>query len=61
MLLTAAPPISIACIGCENEMVLISVQPAAERTVYAYECVNGHQHEIVVTDFGNRGAFPVWQ
>ena len=47
---STAPPISIACGICGNEMKLVSVDPTAENTVYAYQCTNGHRHEIVTAD-----------
>jgi len=47
---SAAPPISIACGICGNEMKLVSVKPSTENAVYAYQCANGHRHEIVTAD-----------
>jgi hypothetical protein len=48
--LSAAPPISITCRICGNEMKLVSVAPSLWTTVYAYHCANGHRHEIVTAD-----------
>jgi hypothetical protein len=49
-LASSVVPLAIACGVCGIEMKLISVDPATENTVYAYRCVNGHRHEIVVAD-----------
>jgi hypothetical protein len=46
----AAPPISIPCGGCRNEMRLASVDPTNEKTVYTYQCANGHQRQFSTTD-----------
>ena len=45
-----APPISITCNGCRNEMRLTSIDPTDEKAVYTYECSNGHQHKISTAD-----------
>jgi hypothetical protein len=47
----AAPPISIMCGGCRNEMRLASVDPTNETTVYTYQCANGHRRQFSTTDF----------
>jgi hypothetical protein len=39
-------PPSIACGTCGKEMRLASVVPIAQRTVYSYQCANGHRHKI---------------
>jgi hypothetical protein len=44
------PPVSIDCHSCDHEMKLISVVPDGEAIVYAYQCDNGHRHEIVATE-----------
>jgi hypothetical protein len=46
----AGPPISIPCGGCRNEMRLASVDPTNEKTVYTYQCANGHQRQFSTTD-----------
>jgi hypothetical protein len=46
----AAPPISITCIACRNEMRLASIDPTDEKAVYTYECANGHQRKISTAD-----------
>ena len=46
----AAPPISIRCGGCRNEMRLASIDPTNEETVYTYQCANGHQRQFSTTD-----------
>jgi hypothetical protein len=46
----AAPPISITCSGCRNEMRLTSIDPTDEKAVYTYECANGHQRKISTAD-----------
>jgi hypothetical protein len=46
----AAPPISITCSGCRNEMRLVAVDPTNEKTVYTYRCANGHQRQFSTTD-----------
>jgi hypothetical protein len=46
----AAPPISIPCGGCRNEMRLASVDPTNEETVYTYQCANGHQRQFSAID-----------
>jgi hypothetical protein len=46
----AAPPISITCSACRNEMRLASIDPTDEKAVYTYECANGHQRKISTTD-----------
>jgi hypothetical protein len=45
-----APPISIACSTCSDEMKLVSINPTAETTIYEYQCANGHQHNIIMAD-----------
>jgi hypothetical protein len=45
--LPAAPPLSMACSACGKEMRLVSVVPIARRTVYSYQCANGHRHKVV--------------
>jgi len=46
----AAPPISITCSGCRNEMRLASIDPTDEKAVYTYECANGQQRKISTAD-----------
>jgi hypothetical protein len=46
----AAPPISITCIACRNEMRLASIDPTDEKADYTYECANGHQRKISTAD-----------
>jgi hypothetical protein len=46
----AAPPISITCSACRNEMRLASIDPTDEKAVYTYECANGHQRKICTAD-----------
>jgi hypothetical protein len=46
----AAPPISITCSACRNEMRLASIDPTNEQAVYTYECANGHQRKISTAD-----------
>jgi hypothetical protein len=45
-----APPISITCSACRNEMRLASIDPTDEKAVYTYECANGHQLKISTAD-----------
>jgi hypothetical protein len=46
----AAPPLSMACTTCGKETRLVSVVPIARRTVYSYQCANGHRHKVVKVD-----------
>jgi hypothetical protein len=46
----AAPPISITCGVCRNEMRLASVDPTNEKTVYLYRCTNGHRRQFSTAD-----------
>jgi hypothetical protein len=55
---STAPPISIACGTCGNEMKLVSVDPTAESTIYEYQCAKGHRHKIVTADKIGRSAGP---
>jgi hypothetical protein len=57
----AAPPISIPCGGCRNEMRLASVDPTNEKTVYTYQCANGHQRQFSTTDPTSIGGLPTVQ
>jgi hypothetical protein len=43
-----APPLSIACSICGSKMELVSVEPAAQGTVYAYRCPKGHRQELAM-------------
>jgi hypothetical protein len=45
-----APPISIACSICSDEMKLVSINPTAQTTIYEYQCANGHRQNIIMTD-----------
>jgi hypothetical protein len=45
-----APPHPIACGTCGKEMRLASVVPIAQRTVFTYQCANGHRHKIARAD-----------
>jgi hypothetical protein len=45
-----APPISLACSICSDEMKLVSINPTSETTIYEYQCANGHRHKIVMAD-----------
>jgi hypothetical protein len=57
----AAPPISIPCGGCRNEMRLASVDPTNEKTVYTYQCANGHQRQFSTTDPTSISGLPAVQ
>jgi hypothetical protein len=57
----AAPPISIPCSGCRNEMRLASVDPTNEKTVYTYQCANGHQRQFSTTDTTSISRLPTVQ
>ena len=57
----AAPPISIPCGGCRNEMRLASVDPTNEKTVYTYQCANGHQRQFSTTDPTSISGLPTVQ
>jgi hypothetical protein len=57
----AAPPMSIPCGGCRNEMRLTSVDPTNEKTVYIYGCSNGHQRQFSTTDPTSIGGLPTVQ
>jgi hypothetical protein len=57
----AAPPISIPCGGCRNEMRLASVDPTNEKTVYTYQCANGHQRQFRTTDPTSVSGLPTVQ
>jgi hypothetical protein len=46
----AAPPVSIPCGRCRNEMRLASLDPTNQKTVYTYQCANGHQRLFSTTD-----------
>jgi hypothetical protein len=57
----AAPPISIMCGGCRNEMRLASVDPTNETTVYTYQCANGHRRQFSTTALTSICALPTAQ
>jgi hypothetical protein len=57
----AAPPISIPCGGCRNEMRLASVDPTNEKTVYIYRCTNGHRRQFSTTDPTSISGQPTMQ
>src|ERR1700734_3875838 len=57
----APPPISIPCGGCRNEMRLASVDPTNEKTVYIYQCTNGHRRQFSTTNPTSIGALPTVQ
>jgi hypothetical protein len=57
----AAPPISIPCGGCRNEMRLAAVDPTNEKTVYTYQCANGHRRQFSTTDPTSIGGLPKMQ
>jgi hypothetical protein len=57
----AAPPISIPCGGCRNEMRLASVDPTNEKTVYTYQCANGHRRQFSTTDPTSISGQPTMQ
>ena len=46
----AFPPISIPCGCCRNEMRLATVDPTNEKTIYTYQCANGHRRSFSTTD-----------
>jgi hypothetical protein len=57
----ATPPISIPCGGCRDEMRLASVDPTNEKTVYVYQCTNGHRRQFSTTDPTSICALPTVQ
>jgi hypothetical protein len=57
----AAPPISITCSGCRNEMRWATIDPTNEQAVYTYECANGHQRKISTADPTSIGGTPTAQ
>ena len=53
--LSEVPPITISCVICADRMRLLTVVPAAKKTVYTYQCANGHQSEYITLN-----KWPPW-
>ena len=53
---SAVLPNSTACGICGNNMRLAYVDPTGTNTVYAYQCDDGHYHEILRADQSARSG-----